>query len=992
MKCLRTVSVAAAITLCAYGATAQLNNADAAGYLARARAMLEDNNTTGCKNQIEVMKRLNPSETQIAEADFLLAAAAVKSADPQARILLREWVRNNQASPLVNEAVLMLGNAYFNNGEYAAALETYGHAATGALAAPLRQNLLFHKAYSTLALGDKAQAAKLFESMAASGEYRAARDFYLGYICYSDGDYAAALPALRSVGADKEYGAPAKYYIAQIEFAQHDYAQALESAKAVLATGAVAEYTPEANRIAGESLFNLGRESEAIPYLRAYASAVGEDIMPSAAYILGVSEYHAGDFSAASVMFKKVTDCDDAMGQSANLYLGQCYVKDGNTNGALMAFEKAYKMSFDKAVAEEALYNYAVARANGGRMPFGNSLALFENFLAMYPQSKYAPEVENYILSGYMSDNDYESALRAVNAMRNPSREALLAKQRALFMIGTRQYAAGNVSAALGSFTQAAGMQPSDTGIAQQALLWEGTCLYDNNSYDRAAQCLRQYLRNAPSGDANALLARYNLAYSLFGAEKYDDALGEFRKVLSSSPALDMKADALNRAGDCLYYRSDFAGASAQYAKAYESNPQSGDYALYQQALMKGLQRDYKGKIAGLDNMMKLFPNSSLAPAALLEKADSYASMGETGKAMAVYSDLTERYSETAYGRKGMLQLAITCQNQGQADKAAETYRSVITRYPTSEEARLASDDLKRIYAEAGNLPAYAAFMASVPGAPSVDSSELDGLAFNAAEAEYIDSDKTDRLLRYIKDYPKGAHEAQALYYLADASSSAGNDSEALRYASQLLESYPDASAAEDALLIKAESELALGKGELALDSYRKLARKATGARNTREANLGLMRTALQLGENADVIDAADALLATTAGTQSNISEIKYSKAMALEREGNKPLAYTIWRGLAEDPSDLFGARSAVALAESMLADGDAAGAKGVADKLINSNTPHSYWLARGFIVLSDALRAQGDAFEADEYLKSLKSNYPGAETDIFEMIDKRLK
>ncbi|MDE5688055.1 MAG: tetratricopeptide repeat protein [Paramuribaculum sp.] len=992
MKCLRTVSVAAVMTLLAPVASAQINNADAAGYLARARAMLDDNNTLGCKNQIATMKRLNPSEAQLAEAEFLLAAAAVRTSDVQGRAVLQGWIEAHPASPLVQEAKLLLGNAYFNNGEYATALDTYNQINASSFAAPLRQNLLFHKAYSLLSLGDKGQAARLFESMTANGEYRAARDFYLGYISYSDGDYASAISSLQAVESDREYGAPAKYYIAQIKFAQHNYAQAFESAKEVLASGAVPEYAPEANRIAGESLFNLGKESEAIPYLRNYAATAGEDILPSAAYVLGVSEYHSHDYGAAAVMFKKVTDCDDAMGQSASLYLGQCYVREDNTDGALMAFEKAYKMSFDKAVAEEALYNYAVARANGGRLPFANSVALFENFLSLYPQSKYAPEVQRYILSGYMSDNDYESVLRVVNAMRNPSRDALLVKQRALFMTGVRQYAAGDITAASGSFKQAVEAHPSDASVAQQALLWEGTCLYDNNSYERAAQCFRQYLRNAPSGDANALLARYNLAYSLFGAEKFDDALGEFKKVLASSPKSDMKSDAFNRAGDCLYYKSDFAGASAEYAKAYESNPQSGDYALYQQALMKGLQRDYKSKIAGLDNMMRQFPNSALAPAALLEKAESYASMGESGKSVAVYNELTERYSETAYGRKGMLQLAITYQNQGQGGKATETYKGVITRYPTSEEARLASDDLKRIYADAGNLQAYAAFMASVPGAPSVDSSELDGLAFSAAEAEYIESDKTDRLLRYIKDFPKGAHEAQALYYLADAASSAGNDSEALRYASQLLESYPDASAAEDALLIKAESELTLGKGELALESYRNLARKATGARNTREANLGLMRTALQLGENTDVISAADALLATTAGSQSDMSEIKYSKALALERTGDRQHAYDIWRTLAEDSSDVYGARSAVALAESMLENGDSEGAKSVADKLINSNTPHSYWLARGFIVLSDALRAQGDTFEADEYLKSLKANYPGAETDIFEMIDKRLK
>ena len=62
-----------------------------------------------------------------------------------------------------------------------------------------------------------------------------------------------------------------------------------------------------------------------------------------------------------------------------------------------------------------------------------------------------------------------------------------------------------------------------------------------------------------------------------------------------------------------------------------------------------------------------------------------------------------------------------------------------------------------------------------------------------------------------------------------------------------------------------------------------------------------------------------------------------------------------------------------------------------MADKLINAGTSHNYWLARAFIVLSDALRRQGKVFEADEYLKSLRNNYPGADDDIQQMVSERL-
>ena len=78
-------------------------------------------------------------------------------------------------------------------------------------------------------------------------------------------------------------------------------------------------------------------------------------------------------------------------------------------------------------------------------------------------------------------------------------------------------------------------------------------------------------------------------------------------------------------------------------------------------------------------------------------------------------------------------------------------------------------------------------------------------------------------------------------------------------------------------------------------------------------------------------------------------------------------------------------------MAQSYFDDKKTAEAQTRVNALIDSATPHTYWLARGFILLSDIYAAQGKTFESREYLKSLKENYPGEETDIFRMIETRL-
>ena len=94
-----------------------------------------------------------------------------------------------------------------------------------------------------------------------------------------------------------------------------------------------------------------------------------------------MSEYRRGDYDAAIKLLQQSIGTHSAMEQSAYLFLGQAYLKRGDNNSALMAFENAYRVDYDREVRETAFYNYAVARMDGGRVPFGNSVALLENFL-----------------------------------------------------------------------------------------------------------------------------------------------------------------------------------------------------------------------------------------------------------------------------------------------------------------------------------------------------------------------------------------------------------------------------------------------------------------------------------------------------------------------------------------------------------------------------------------------------------------------------------
>ena len=61
--------------------------------------------------------------------------------------------------------------------------------------------------------------------------------------------------------------------------------------------------------------------------------------------------------------------------------------------------------------------------------------------------------------------------------------------------------------------------------------------------------------------------------------------------------------------------------------------------------------------------------------------------------------------------------------------------------------------------------------------------------------------------------------------------------------------------------------------------------------------------------------------------------------------------------------------------------------AKQLLNKFIEKGTPHEYWLARGILALAEIYRSEGDKVTADQYVESLKNNYPKREDDILERI-----
>ena len=95
---------------------------------------------------------------------------------------------------------------------------------------------------------------------------------------------------------------------------------------------------------------------------------------------------------------------------------------------------------------------------------------------------------------------------------------------------------------------------------------------------------------------------------------------------------------------------------------------------------------------------------------------------------------------------------------------------------------------------------------------------------------------------------------------------------------------------------------------------------------------------------------------------------------------------------LAEDTRTKEGAEAKFLVAQMLFDDGSYDFCEDEINNFIEMSTPHTYWMARSFILLADLYTVQGKTMEAKQYLLSLQNNYDGGNDGIAAMIDERLE
>ncbi|MDL2257375.1 tetratricopeptide repeat protein [Bacteroidales bacterium OttesenSCG-928-I14] len=957
-----------------------------------AKALYEDENYAACIDKIQQYKKTG-NISLVEEADFLQLASDFYQGQKNMDYALKNHIDTYPTSSHRNEIYFMIGSNHFAKEEYRKAIFWFEKAKDTHLTSKQQDDYTYRLAISYLKTEQIDEARKLLSSLKSSRKYRDAANYYLGYIEYQRGNFQDALGLFNSVKNTKEFQPEVNYYIAQINFAQGRYSQAINEGKSLINANPGNKLNPEMTRVIGASYYYQLDYDNAVEYLKEYLSK-SEDALTKDYYMTGMSYYHLNNFDMSIFYLNKSNPENDELGQNINFYLGQSYLNTGDSGKALMCFEAAARMDYNPDMTESAQYNYAMLLHQNSVSAFGESVTALENFLNTYPNSVYSDNVNDALVEVYLTTNNYDVALASIGKIRNPGSKILQAKQHIYYYLGTVEFTNSNYEKAIDYFTSAITSGDYAMNEKQLSYYWRAESYYRLGDHNDAINDYNSFLNSGNKTADLYLMSNYNIAYCYFKQEKFNEAQQAFKAYIKDETLkTSTLADAYARSGDCYFYNRNFSDAEKAYNQAAILAPAMGDYAIFQRGYVMGLMKNYQAKVDEMDKLVKNNASSPYVPDALFEKGSAYIQMNKLNEAINTYQTLIDNHPNSALARKAGLQLGLLYYNNDQLLQAIKAYKNVVANYPGSEEAKVALQDLKSVYFDMNEVDEYVSYINSLGGGVRFDVTEQDSLTYLAAERTFLNGNYKEAqatLQKYLQTFPTGAFNVHAHFYLGGTYYHEKKYEPAKQEYTLVLDA-GDNQFTEEAIIRLAEITYSEKKLDEALAYYERLERVASGKNNKEIAQMGIIRSAAGLKNNNTVISSANSLLEQADLAIEKSNEAKYYRGKAFFAIGEKALAKKDMSELAKDTRTAWGAEAKYLLAFYHFNDGDNKKAKDVINDYIKTGTPHQYWLAKSFILISDVLASEGDKLQAKQYLESLQNNYKNTDDDIHATIQDRL-
>lgn len=927
-------------------------------------------------------------------ADYYIAASRLEQGNPNGEAELKKFVEEQPESPMLNAALFRLANLSFNQKKYKEALQLYEKLQTASLSGAEQEKYLYYSGISRLETGDQAKAKANFNQLrdkkSALGD---GSKYYWAHISYLEGHYDESLVEFKKLENTPVYFKIIPYYQVQIAFAKGKYDDVIAQGVPLLAK-APDDRKFELARILVTSYYQLEQYDSATELVDKYFK--NKEVSRADCYVAGFCEEKSGRPDLAISWYEKSIQQKDAISQGTYYQLGALYMKNGDKQKGLLAFQHASEMKFDAKIRKDALFQYAKAAYELDYSPFNESIKALDKYIAEYPDAKENDLAYTYLVNVFMTTHNYKDAMASMDRIKVKSPSVKKAYQRITLYRGMELFRDLNFSGAIKLFDKSLENGTYNPVFKAQAQYWRAETLYRLGKPDDAFAEYKKFqaLPGSPKLKEYAL-SYYNIGYQFFNKQELVLAASNFSRYTELvNPASDkLLGDVYNRLGDCQYADRNFDAALSSYQKAIDLNSADADYAMFQMAFTHGLMQDQQTKLSELAELAVKFPDSPFCDDALFETGKAHEKLSDFESAKSSYKDLIVKHPGSPLIPKALAQLGLIAYNQNQYDTSIAYYKDLINRYPDTPEARGALTGIKNNYMENNQVDDYIAYTKKLGKGATPSQNEQDSLSYASAEKLYMAhaTNAAEQLSKYITTFPQGNFIINARFYRAECAYDAGNSDEALKdYDAVLAES--DNLFTENALSKAAGLSFDAKAYSKALGYFQRMETKAGTQANLLAANIGTLRCHYELGNWEEVTKIGWKLRSNGKLSPELDRETSYKSAKAYEALKDQTKSLPLWRKLSADPKSKEGAEAKYNMCKYYADNNRLKDAENEVMDFIAKNSPQKYWLGKSFILLAHIYERMNDLFQATNTLKSVIENYDTKDDGIVDEASAYLK
>ena len=945
----------------------------------------------------DYLSLIGPKNTMLkGTAEYYKAMCGIHLENKDAEREVRNFVMHYPENQKVNSACFELGKLYYTQKSYKDAIYWFGRVEKNALGFNDRCEYYFKSGLSYYYTNDKSLAAQNFAAIKdVENQYSSPAMYYYSQIAYEEKNYTTALKGFETLINDESFGPIAPYYIVQIHYIQRNYEKVVEIGPKLLETSTPAR-SAEISRIIGESYYRLKMYPSALPYINRYADET-KNLTREDSYLIGFINFKANNHAKAVESFERIVSGNDSLSQNAYYHLAYSQMQLNNKQKALQAFSMAAKMTFDKDIQEDALFNFAKLTFELNFNPFNEAITAFNNYIAKYPDNPRVDEAYEYLMIAYTNTKNYKAALESLQKIKKQDIKTKSAIQRLAYYRGLELFQNLNFKEAVTSFNLSLDNSSYNRSLAALALYWKGECFYRLGEYDEAQKTYNSYLLTAGSFEQPEYkLAHYGLGYSYFKTKEYDASMSWFRKYTNFSevPSKPALADAYNRIGDILFYQRKYWPAVEAYDKSYALNASDPDYALFQRSFTLGLVDRPERKIESMNSLIEKHPRSTYVDDALFEIGTTYTKIEQFDKAEETFQKLIDTQKGSVYYVRTLVELGLININKNNEKKALDYYKQVVEGFPGTVEAKNALLGIKEIYIDQNDVDSYFTYAQKIGKDVTIGMAEKDSLMYTASERAYLANDCAKAIpgfKKYITTFPNGDFVLNSYNYLADCQERSGNMADAAA-SYKIISEMPKNKFSEKSLRKYADISFGLKNYKEAYTAFEKLEVNAEQNTTLLAARTGMMRSANELKQLQHAIDAATALISTDKVSAELAREAHYTKAKALYELKNLDGAAAEFAQIATNVRTKEGAEAKYMKAQIAYEQKKFDEVEKEVFDFANMNTPYQYWTGKSFLLLGKTYIDKDDAFQAKATIQSVIDGYGIKDDGILDEAKKMLE